>query len=890
MERDALRSDPRVSGVLQALLAALDDLPDQPQLAASVRETLLAAAGDEKTLTAAVTDLSRALGAVLRGVDRAKDELDRIAAERVVPFSEAWWERRRRDAASGTGVQASRAWVVSYVEALLAGRPDVAQRLCEPSLGLAPGDEPELVASARTAADALAHGRLPGVVPVARTILDGPWADGLTIDDRVDLEVLLARGSIRSGARTTPVQARLERAAASAARYGDPALESRLVAVLGECSLAEDDIDAARAEFQRAVDITADEPAGLVGLAVLEERAQNWSRATALYDRAAAAVVPDVTELDRLHAPTTGNLYWRLSRRLSQDPDRAEDALAALDRALALGMSGTAQHQERRAFVDKAHLLERLERPAEAARAYHDAGDRYSQDGDQATARGYLERAISLDGTQALYHWGLAEVLRLLAQLPDGTVDAARVRAGIAAWDAGTALRAPTADESWVHLVHGLLRHDHVVREQSERHRVWTSVGDVECALLLDDGSATAWSFLSMVHLELGMTGSALHAADRARLAAPGDDFTAYVTSRSLAAVGRVDEAIASAAGLGTPWAMLQIPLLHVLQGRPDSALAVLDGAPADREVDPLEPRVRSICLTRAGRDDDAAAAMAHLWPAEDAPEPGDRHTAAWAGYLLGHLDRAAQLLEGSLGDGPTNASNQRIDLGLILLARGGPGDLERGQGLVEDGVRECPWWDTVCHLRDTELPSLVRRTATSPHATAARELVGPIEALCAARMDELARSDRDPRAEAGEALASAEPADDVAPVDWRPGQPWHGSRARPATTPPRSSTTWRWPRTGSRRAGAPSGPASRTCAGRGTTWSAPGRRSRRRRPGTSGCSAPWTRSCWSRRRTTPPAGRHATSTTSRTCATVSPSAPRCAPSSWGGTRTPSAG
>ena len=80
MERDALRSNPRVSGVLQALLAALDDLPDQPQLAASVREILLGAAGDEKTLTAAVTDLSRALGAVLRGVDRAKDELDRIAA------------------------------------------------------------------------------------------------------------------------------------------------------------------------------------------------------------------------------------------------------------------------------------------------------------------------------------------------------------------------------------------------------------------------------------------------------------------------------------------------------------------------------------------------------------------------------------------------------------------------------------------------------------------------------------------------------------------------------------------------------------------------------------------------------------------------------------------
>ena len=764
MDRDARRSQGEALAVLQSAATALDELTDAPEITAAVREVLLSSSGDDEALTAAVTRLSGALSATLDEVNRAKQELERLAAERVEPFSEAWWARRRRDAESGTAVQAARDWVVAYVEALLAGRPDVAQRLCDPSLGLAPADEHELVASARTAADALDEGWLADVVPVARTILDGAWADGLTIDDRVDLEVLLARGMIRSAAPTTEAQVRLERAAASAAKYGYPALESRLVAVQGECALADGDTQTARAEFERAVDIAADEPAGLLGLAMLEEQDARWSKAMLLYDRAAAAVARDVSELERLYAPTTGNFYWRLSRRLSRDPDRAKDALAALDRASELGMAGKAQHQERRAFVDKAHLLERLKRPADAARAYYDAGDRYSQDGDQATARGYLERAISLDGETALYRWALAEVHRLLSQLPDGSVDGASVRAALAEWDRGRALRAPGTDESWVHLVHGMLRHDDVVPGQSERHRVWTSVGDVECALLLDGDSAQSWCFLSLVYLELGLAGCALHAADRARAAAPGDEFAAYVTSRSLAAVGRLDEAMASAADLALAWAVTQTALVHVLQGDPDAALALLDEQSAQGETDPLDPRVRSVALSRAGRDTEAAAAVAHLWTGEGDPEPGDRHTVAWTGYLLGHFDRAAELLQQSLDEGPADPGNQMIDLGLTLLARGGPDDLSRGQVLVSDGVRSCLRWDTLAFLRDADLPALVRRTATSRHSAAIRELAGPLERECVARMGELERADHDAWSEVRDAFQSEQPDDDVVP------------------------------------------------------------------------------------------------------------------------------
>ena len=121
--------------VLQSAATAVDGLTDAPEIAAVVREVLLSSSGDDEALTAAVTRLAGALSAALDEVNRAKQELERLAAERVEPFSEEWWARLRRDAESGTAVQAARDWVVAYVQALLAGRPDVLQRLCDPSLG-----------------------------------------------------------------------------------------------------------------------------------------------------------------------------------------------------------------------------------------------------------------------------------------------------------------------------------------------------------------------------------------------------------------------------------------------------------------------------------------------------------------------------------------------------------------------------------------------------------------------------------------------------------------------------------------------------------------------------------------------------------------------------------
>lgn len=739
----------------RSLVDALSPLRDTDMPAALARavDDMLADA-DQRELPRRIEDLERSLQQLIVAVTSVRDRLDSLAGERTrTPFGEAWWEYRRR-AVDSPGALAD--WIAACAEAVLAGRYDVALRLAAEDEGLVPQD---MAPDALAGVHALEDGDLAGAVGILRTILDGPWDVPREAGARLDLEILLARGLLQRAGDVAAARDRLQAAADGTAHLDDARLRSRVRSALGECLLFEGDDEAARAAFAEALDLEEDEPSALIGMGLLAERQEDWRRAEEFYDRA-VRTVEDPGALGRLHAFPTGNVYWRMSRWLSTRAGGSNGALRALDHALQLGMTGGEPFPERRAYVDKGYLLERLGRTEEAARCFAEGAQRYTWSGRPETSRALLERAVDLDPKDARSRWSLMDALRQLAQRPDGSADPALIRAALRHWEAGLTTRRPSRDEAWVYVAYALTAYDDVRGDRSEWKRLWNAAAAAERAVLLDDTFAGALVQLSSFYGDLGKLHAAFDASDRALAVDPSDDTAAFYRSRALLGLGRVAEARESLPPGKDAWLRAQAAFLHLVRDQAHEALAALDlpGEPGTGER-----LLRAFCLISEGHDD--AAGM------ELGPEPGeaelvtrsDLHEAAWISYVHQNYDRAVALLERALDADPAEPADELLDYGQALLARGHTRDLSIGEGHLSKGVRDCSRWDTLRLIDTIELPFLLRRVAEKEHGAAVASVVGRVRPLIAERMDGFARVRGDARTEM-QAVLDAAP-DDHAPA-----------------------------------------------------------------------------------------------------------------------------
>ncbi len=241
---------------------------------------------------------------------------------------------------------------------------------------------------------------------------------------------------------------------------------------LGLVKVAQGDYERSLSHFEVAAELyeqaldkarnDADMAEGAIGLGLADEGLKHWSDANRNYDFAIEKLrnEPDLIKaLSKLAAPVSGNLYLQAARAL-RTAGQEEEALIALDLAMAQGIKDDTDYPERIGYRLKGELLDKLERPAEASDAYRQAAEQFSwvEQFDIALELYNLALKAKPDSAPAL--WGQADVYwRQCLLLPKPPyVDRDLLQKSEEAWKQGMSLATPDADRAWVYALWACLR------------------------------------------------------------------------------------------------------------------------------------------------------------------------------------------------------------------------------------------------------------------------------------------------------------------------------------------------------------------------------------------------------------------------------------------------
>ena len=705
---------------------------------------------------------------VLQGVLSEAIDAENIYVSRE-RFGEAWRKRRqreikeafRKDPEEGRG-----RWLATYMEALAASRFDVCHQMTLEDW-LRPGNAGALqdwpvpggLTTLRTGAAALDESRYREAVE-SLEMLTSTEEDLLDRMTRAAVLVLLGRIQLYELSNLPLARARVERALELAPDDG------RSVAVLGECLRVGKDLDQAQECFTRAIQLAPHLPDGYIGMAMVCEDRQWWHRALEFYDDAINEA-GEHAPFGQLLAPAPAGLYWQLSRHLRKRDPAA--ALAAIDRAVDLGVRWSREYPERRALAERAAILKRLGRRGEAADAYFQAGQKYSWLGNATQARTLLEKACKLDPAHALAHWQLSDTLRLLSYKRSAPfVDTALVELSKDEWETGSRLRHPDVSTAWAYLSRALLNQQRY-KLSKDSDLWWESAMLLERALLLNSDYATAWAYLGGCHRQLCNYSNALQATEQALSFKPVDVAGLGERAAILAELGRYAEAaklIDQRLAIAKEWWVIHLKAYVLLRtGRAKQALRLIgravDAVPDDENYRSL----RALCHRRLGHVDLSQGDYRWIWDQRDAPQGAlwQPHIAAKAGYMLGELEEAAQIFETAIEQCPSGSPELWCGLGLVRLARGYPprNDVAQGEAALEHGIELVHHPGRLHDLLDFELDELERRLGGQPGGGPALAALARIRSRVAQADEVLSRSPITPDdelravAEAGPANAS---------------------------------------------------------------------------------------------------------------------------------------
>lgn len=630
-----------------------------------------------------VVDLDSYRAVLATVLDEVREaEKARADAER---FGEVWWKRRQRQVAEAFQAgpdEGRRRWLATYAEALLAERFDVCHRIA-----LAGWPSPDGSELFKAGAAALKERRYRDAVDVLELLAgDGAGTGPLDAATRATVIVFLGRIYLYELSNLAAAQEQLRCALELLPNDG------RAVAAFGECLRAGGDRERAAESFTRAVQLSPHLPDGYIGAALLNEDRQWWHRARDWYDDAIDAA-GEGAAFGQLLAPHPGGLYWQLARRLSKhDP---EAALAAVDRALEQGVRWSQDYPDRKALADRAAILERLGRPAEAAASYFAAGRRYSWIGDDRKARPLLERAYELDPSNPVAAWQLAESLRVLSYKQEAPfVDLDLVQESKERWEAGSAVGRPDGETAWAYLGRALLNEQRWTMQQ-DPDLMWEAATYLECALLLNPAYATAWAYLGQCHRFLGNVATALHTTERALALDPADLAGLEQRAAILVGAGRYAEAeeiIDQRLAYAREWWAVALKADVLLRtDRLDDAIAVIDRA-VEAVPDKAQYRsIRALCYQLLGQFDRSREDYQWLWDRRDTEQGAHwpPQVTGWAGYVLGQLDEAVDIYQEALKTGAFEPATLWCEIGQVRLARGDPShdDVVEGERALEEGI-----------------------------------------------------------------------------------------------------------------------------------------------------------------------------------------------------------
>ena len=332
-------------------------------------------------------------------------------------------------------------WFSAFARALLAWQLDT----CEQMLSSLMDEYKSVVA---TGLKSLNTNNYTDALPMLALVLEHAELDA---EQQARLQVFIGR--IHLFHRNAPSEAKtaFDQAQSLAPELG-------LVKVAqGDYERSLGNFEAAAKLYEQALDKArndADMAGGAIGLGLADEGLKHWSDANRNYDFAIEKLrnEPDLIKaLSKLAAPVSGNSYLQAARAL-RTAGRAEEALTALDLAMAQGIKDDTDYPERIGYRLKGELLDKLERPAEASDAYQQAAEQFSWVGQLDIALELYNLALKAKPDSAPAWWGQADVYwRQCFLLKPPYVDRDLLQKSEEAWKQGMSLATPDADRAWVY-------------------------------------------------------------------------------------------------------------------------------------------------------------------------------------------------------------------------------------------------------------------------------------------------------------------------------------------------------------------------------------------------------------------------------------------------------
>jgi tetratricopeptide (TPR) repeat protein len=697
-----------------------------------------------------ITDVERLtneIGQISKVLERcaaALREEEAREAERQ-PGTDVWWHSRTRAVVRALNqdrrYEGQLRWTTLWVDGLGLEQWDRCRSLLDVE-GLPP--EPDVLGRMRAITQALADERYAAALDDLDHLVE-PASPASRSFDRgavVRLCVLRTRILLREFSDRDVIREAAELALACA---GDGPWASLALAARAETQLAANDVEGARRTLKRAT--RADDPPTdtVIVSGMLLERDGMWAMADEYYD-AAVQADPDATRAVLLR-PVPARLLVRAA--VSAGVPTAQ-AVALLDRALAIGVTGDEDYPEKHVHLARAAKLTDVADEQEASGAFSEArhsrfqaatslveaGQRYSWSDSTARAVELFGQACALAPEVPQFRWTYAEGLRLDANRPDGTTDVQQMEAAREQVEHGLALRQPEDSEAWVLVTQAMIedglpdpRHDPAVL--------------VERALLKDPWYALAYGFLTAVLRRQGYLQEALEASEEARQTAQASDPFVFETHLSLLLDrGDHDEALRllDRQSLRRPddedLPVLRAGVLLRL-GHAEAAVSEL----ADRRPSDSLRITLGHCLFAAG---EAAAARDEFWSlwidTRSSPAAG---VAGWAAYRAGLLDQGIELYRDLHRRAPATMPYTR-DLGQMLLVRG---QVEEGTALLRDGIATCPYAEELTHLSLIEFDYVRTSTADRPHGAEVASALDQLDRLIERRREVLLTKRRPPDA-----------------------------------------------------------------------------------------------------------------------------------------------
>ena len=657
------------------------------------------------------------VAAALREVADRIDEAEAAEASRQ-PFGDAWWNRTSRELRDVSGSRFRALWTARWVEALSGARYDRADQLAD--LARENPDEQRVRGSMREISSAFVTHRRAAALPALVRLADrkGP----VPAASAVPLLVLLSRLHLRV---TGDTAAALFAARQADARGGEadlavlPDAVPLALAALAEAHLERGELDAATEVLDRTRSLPATIADPLIVGGVLAQRRGNWRLADALYDEAVEREGERATQ-PRLLRPAPPNLLWRMARHLRRGdtgsaPELLDRALTLIDQALDEGVVGAGEYPERQAYVEKARILDRLGRPAEAGAALADAATRYALADEMPRAIEVFERACTLAPESAAIRRDYADALRAAAEDDDTVVDVDVVRRASELVREGVALQQPGEGQSWVFASEAMLAF------------TLNDVGAdpallLERSLLLSE-SAPVYAALAAVLRLSGYPTEAEGPARRCVELSPLDGFATDALAAVLADRGEYEQALAlltSFLGLRSGSSLpLRAGAIHLCSGDPRAAIeAVADEEPSDTVL-----LIRGAAHELAGEQDVAIEEYELVRAGE-----GSLRDRAWAAYRTGSPDDAVDLLTELAAEQPRDRSFT-LDFGVMLIAQG---NVEQGDAAIRDAIERCTVVGELVFLAEIDLRALRRDGADGPLSAVLDGIADHVERRCA--------------------------------------------------------------------------------------------------------------------------------------------------------------